>query len=219
MKAIALVFMGTLAVVDADAKSMTLFTPACEEALALSALPQRLRDDATAYVLEKDGYRKSKSGGGAFSCLVTRNHPDSIIPLCFDREGTEKILPSSKRRGEMILSGSPNSAFLEERQKKFEAGDLLIPGPGVSYMVSDYNYIYAAPLGRLIKVAAHMMYYAPFKSDSDIGGSRAAGAENQGMPFINDEGIHGMMISYVEEASDSSDVITQCEGQLPEPPQ
>lgn len=198
---------------------MTLFSTECEEALALSALPARLRDDVTTYVLKPQGYRVSKRGDGPFTCLVTHNHPDSIIPVCFDRAGTDAIVPTELRRGEMILGGDTVQDFMVERTKKAETGELAEPKPGVSYMVSDYNYIYAPPAAQLFKIDAHMMYYAPNMTDDDIGGSQIDGTQNKGMPFMNDPGIHGMMIAYVEQASDSSDVQRQCSGQLPpEPP-
>lgn len=40
------------------AESVTSFTKQCEEALALSALCERLRDNATVYVLGKNGFEK-----------------------------------------------------------------------------------------------------------------------------------------------------------------
>ena len=80
-----LILVGMFTACASAAKEhIELLSTACEEALALSALPERLRTDATVYVLEATGYRKSRAGQGAFSCLVTRNHPQSYIPLCFD---------------------------------------------------------------------------------------------------------------------------------------
>ena len=201
------------------ASAVKLLSTQCEEALALSAIPQRLRSNATVYTLQADGYHISKHGDGAFTCAVVRNHPDSIIPECFDVEGTKTILPSHLRRGEMIQAGLPDITYLEERNQKEKQGEIQPPAkPGVSYMISDYNYIYIAPLDGLRKIPAHMMYYAPYLTDADIGGSMEAAGTNVGLPVINDPGIHGFMIAYVAKASDSSDVIKHCKGQLGEEP-
>ena len=86
-------------------------------------------------------------------------------------------------------------------------------------MVSDYNYIYFERPKRVLKVPAHLMYYAPNLTDKDIGGSAEASLKNKGIPFINDPGIHGMVISFVERASNSRQVVRHCTGQLTaEPP-
>jgi len=220
------VWMGTLiaiagiggATTAAAAETVPLLPTACEEALALSALPARLRAEATTYVLEANGFRKTREGTGPFTCLVTRNHPDSLIPLCFDRAGTETIVPSEIRRGEMIQAGKTNDDFNAERTRGAKDGTVKAPAPGVSYMTSDYNYIYNADAGQIVKVPAHMMYYAPYLTDKDIGGSEEDGMRNPGLPFINDQGVHGMMISMLNEASDSSEVEQHCTGQLPPPP-
>ena len=149
------------AMTAAAAETVPLLPTSCEEALALSALPARLRAEATTYVLEADGFRKTREGTGPFTCLVTRNHPDSIIPLCFDQAGTKAIVPSEIRRGEMIQAGKTNDAFNAERTQGAKDGTVKVPAPGVSYMTSDYNYIYNAEAGQIVKVPAHMMYYAP----------------------------------------------------------
>ena len=221
MKRVLIILVGLLLadIGSADSK-LPLLSNQCEEALALSAIPARLRGDATVYVLEADGYRISKRGTGPFTCLVTRNHPDSIIPECFDAEGTKAIVPTELRRGEMIQAGATAAEFMEERSRKEQTGEVRAPEKhGLSYMVSDYNYIFIEPLGGVFKIDAHMMYYAPYLTDEDIGGSPEAGSANKGMPFMNDPGVHGYMIAYVDTPSDSSAVIEHCEGQLmKEPP-
>lgn len=195
------------------AEPLKLLPSGCEEALALSAVPERLRADATVYGLEKDGYRKSRTGDGAFTCLVTRNHPESIVPVCFDRAGKD-FVTSLIRRGEMAQQGLPDSDYLAERAVKGKASDQF----GLSYMVSNYNYIYIPPMKRIAKVPPHVMYYAPHVTDADIGGSQQDGMTNTGMPYMNDSGIHGMIISNVAQASDSSAVIQHCTGQLMDEP-
>ena len=61
LKVATAVTFGTLIAASASA-SLKLLTPACEEALALSALPAELRETASAYVLERRGYRLARQG-------------------------------------------------------------------------------------------------------------------------------------------------------------
>ena len=212
----ALLSGASLTVVSAE--PLKLLTTECEEALALSALPERLRENVTVYVLGKTGFEKSRAGTGPFACIANRNHPDSIIPMCFDKPGTAAVLPSEFRRGEMIQAGLTNADYIADRTRRVGTGDVKAPTPGVSYMVSDYNYIYIGPMDRVIKIPAHMMYYGPNMADDDIGGSLQDSFVNIGMPAMNDPGVHGMIVSLVAQASDSSDVVQYCANQLPAKP-
>src|SRR5260370_39026158 len=53
-----------------------------ETALALSAAPKHLRNGATVYVLEHEGFIKVKEGVNGFTCLVHRDHPLNQKPTC-----------------------------------------------------------------------------------------------------------------------------------------
>ncbi len=213
-----LLFLFLVASVARAEGAIQLLPEPCEEALALSALPLELREQASVYVLRADGYEKSRTVDGVFNCLVTRNHPESIVPLCFDEPGSKAILASSIRRGEMSQQGFTNREFMAEREAKTKAGTVKPAEPGISYMVSDFNYIYFSNTGRIGKVPPHTMYYAPYVTNEDIGGSVVRASARKGLPFINDPGVHGMMVAMVDRASDSSDVLRHCEGYLPAQP-
>ena len=62
--------------------------------------------------------------------------------MCFDEPGMKAILPSSLRRGEMALAGKSNAEFNADRKQRTHKGEVGPAAPGVSYMVSDYNYIF-----------------------------------------------------------------------------
>ncbi len=193
-------------------------TPACEEALALSALPKRLRAGASVFVLTDDGYRMSRSGDGPFTCIVGRNHAEALIPQCPDAAGLDSVIPGIILKSQLALAGAAIEARQAEFEKKKENGDLSAPDrPGVSYMMSNFNYAWNHQAGGLMRIPPHVMFYAPNLSNDDIGGSMQEGmGSNRGVPFIIEEGIHGYMTSMVEHPSDSSDVFAACDGQLPE---
>src|SRR5579863_6461941 len=77
-----------------------LMPPDREAALALSAAPEHLRAGATGYVLQAHGFVKVKEGTNGFTCAVNRDHPLNQKPTCWDREGSETILPKVLRIGD-----------------------------------------------------------------------------------------------------------------------
>lgn len=191
----------------------------CELAVARSAAPARLRADATVYALQDGKYRKVIDGGGPLTCIVERNDPDSIVPQCLDRAGVDTILPALIHRSLLSLAGASFDEIQADFRQRVANGEFQPPPrPGVSYMMSNYNYTYVATAARVMKISPHIMYYAPHLKNSDIGGSFQAMVENAGMPFVFDEGIHGYMISYTEHEADPNEVAEACRGQLGEAP-
>ena len=194
-------------------------TSECEEVLALSALPLRLRDQASVVVLDGDEYRKTISSDGPFTCIVERNHPQSLIPQCADAAGRDTIIPAVIAKSLWALDGVVGT----ERQARFDErvadGTFRPPArPGIAYMVSDYNYVWNGAANSRLRVPPHVMFYAPGLEEADMGGSMAHSFENRGMPFLLEAGIHGYMISYVDHGSNSAAVERACAGQLPPAP-
>lgn len=203
----------------ADAAARDELSRSCEIALALSALPSRLRDQADVYVLANGRYEKAVDADGPFTCIVDRNHASSIAPQCMDSEGAQTILPALIAQSEAAVG----IALAADASRRYAAvladGDYAAPGrAGISYMMSAYNYIYAPNAGRVLKIPPHVMFYAPGLTNDDIGGSLESTVTNLGTPFVVNPGPHGYMISYTEHASDSADVAETCAGQLGDPP-
>lgn len=191
----------------------------CEIAIARSALPQRLRADASVYALVGDEYRKVVDGAGPFTCIVERNHPDSVIPQCMDAAGVDSVLPAIIDRSEMAAGGADFEAIEMANQARLGTGKYHgARRPGISYMMSDYAYAYVGSAGRVLKLAPHVMYYAPGVSNADVGGSLKSMIENIGTPFVLNEGPHGYMIVYTEHRADPTEVAETCQGQLGERP-
>lgn len=193
-------------------------TADCESALALSALPARLRDTASVYVLRDDRFEMAREGSGPFTCIVERNHPVSLIPQCTDAAGRDSVVPGIVQRSEWVMEELSADARAERFASLVTAGEMVAPPrPGVSYMMSDFSYTWNPSLGDYVKIPPHVMFYAPNLSDEDIGGSMAEGmGTNRGVPFIVQPGIHGFMTSMVEHASESDAVRAACAGQLPD---
>lgn len=189
----------------------------CEEALALSALPARLRDQASVYSLTDQGFKMTREKDGPFTCIVERNHVDAVIPQCVDAAGADTIIPGIMQKTQWSLNGMQ----VAERRAKFKElaeRDEFQPASrsGISYMMSDFNYVWNANSEDLMRVPPHVMFYAPNISNEDVGGSfEEAVSNNRGTPFVVEVGVHGYMTSFVENASESDDVMAACAGQLP----
>lgn len=203
----------------AVAGDLTRITRECEIAVARSALPERLRADASVYALVGDRYEKVVDGSGPFTCVVERNHPESVIPQCMDKAGVDSVLPAIIDRSEMLVAGSDFAAIEAANQEKLHAGHYRTASrPGVNYMMSDYNYIFVESANRVLKVPPHVMFYAPGLSNADVGGSFQGMIENVGTPFVFQEGPHGYMLTYAEHRADPNEVADACRGQLGERP-
>lgn len=213
----ALAGLATIAPVLASGRDS--LTEACEIEVALSAAPKRLRENASVYALVNGDYRLLREGDGPLTCIVERHHRDSLVPQCVDRAGVDSVLPAILARSRMALSGAGFEEIDAESDAKLEAGDFKAPSrPGISYMMSDYNYIFVPSAKRILKVPAHVMFYAPGVSNADIGGSFESTVKNIGTPVLFSEGPHGYMIVYTQYPADANGVAEACGGQLGEAP-
>jgi hypothetical protein len=162
-----------------------------EITLALNAAPAHLRDAATVYVLESKGYVVARKGSNGFTCLVHRDHPLNQKPTCWDREGSETIVPAVLREGELLMQGKPVPEIRADVRRGFESGKFIAPRrPGIAYMLS-VNRNYNPGTGKVDIFPPHVMFYAPNLTDADIG---STGDPSNGLPFIAYQGPHGYMI-------------------------
>ena len=154
-----------------------------EVKLALSALPEPLRADATVHVLAKDGYRKAKDGSSGMNCLVEQSTADSQEPICWDREGSETIMPVVFAKAAWRAQGLKSDDIDVRVAKGFADGSFRAPRRGgVAYMNSAANYVPAGD--RVIHYAPHVMIYAPYVTNKDIG----ANGKDPNAPWVLNEG-------------------------------
>ncbi|MDJ0710627.1 MAG: hypothetical protein QNJ14_09565 [Woeseiaceae bacterium] len=184
----------------------------CEIALAQSALPARLRGRAATYVWTGDDYATPKTEPGQFHCIVARNHPTSIIPICVTDSGLDTVLQGIIYKSRLAMQGVP----VDEAEKRFaeraKNGEFTAPAaPGISYMMSSHNHIYRPQNDSFLNVPAHVMMFAPDVDPEVIGSATFPGAiANPGVPIAIDSGIHAYIVTFVAEAADSGEVVEQC---------
>ncbi len=124
-----------------------------EIALAKSAAPPALSNDANVLVLEKDGYHTAIEGKNGFTCVVERGwmspldssdfwNPKLRGPICYNPPAVRSILPYTLLRTKLILSGLTKAQMVESIQAQVAASLLPLPEPGaMSYMMSKNQYL------------------------------------------------------------------------------
>lgn len=137
--------------------------------LAESAAPAEISAKATVYVLERSGYEKVRDGTNGFSCFVDRQTPWNSEPTCFDAEGTATTLPTRIFTEAERGKGKTEEQIKAEIEEGYKSGKFKAPGkPGIVYMMSD-NASILVPGNKLVHVPQHLMFYAPYATDKDIG--------------------------------------------------
>jgi hypothetical protein len=172
-----------------------LLPRALEVELALSAAPRHLRDQATVWVLEHNGYTLAKQGSNAFTCVVSRRAGD-LFPVCWDAEGARSLLKVDFDDAQLRLAGKTTAEIDEIVARRYKSGDYTAPArAGIAYMLAPLRYRIDEH-GAVSRTASnpHLMFYGPSLSDADIGGARGA------FVFMNRVGPDGMMIVPVGQA-------------------
>lgn len=141
--------------------------------LAKSAAPPEISDHATVYVLDKTGYVKVQDGTNGFSCFVDRQTPLNLEPTCFDAEGSATTLISRFYAEDQRAKGKPEEEIKAGIDAGYKTGKFHAPAkPGIVYMMSDHGVLFVS--GKLVHIPAHLMFYAPYATDKDIGSPAAA---------------------------------------------
>ena len=151
--------------------------------LAESAAPQEISGKATVYLLEASGYAKIRDGSNGFACLVDRQTPFNLEPSCFDSEGAATTLPTRLFAEEQRAKGKSEEQINAAIAEGYKSGKFQAPRKsGIVYMLSDQIYLLIGD--KLIHAAPHLMFYAPYATEKDIGSPPAT----PGMPHVIREG-------------------------------
>jgi hypothetical protein len=137
--------------------------------LAESAAPSEISGKASVYVLERTGYAKVREGTNGFTCFVDRQTPLNSEPTCFDAEGSATTFPTRLLAEDLRANGKTEEQITAEVEAGYNSGKFHAPQkPGIVYMMSDSVYI-LIPGNKLVHVPPHLMFYAPYATDKDLG--------------------------------------------------
>lgn len=139
--------------------------------LALSAMPEHMRDGTAVLALERGGYVPARDGDNGFTCLVRRSgavpgrFTDSILPICYDAVGSSTLLPAVLDEVRMLEDGESFGQVAVAIEQAWRDGKYEVPGPGVSYMLSPVFCL----AGRCGGYVPHTMFYAPYRLAPEVG--------------------------------------------------
>jgi len=148
-----------------------------EIALARSAAPKSISENATVLVLDRHGYETAVEGKNGFVCVVERAwmspadspefwNPKLRGPICFNPPAARSVLPITYKRTKLALAGLSRDEIFAETKKAFERGELPALEPGaMSYMMAKGAYLTDHGDHNL----AHLMIYTPPIKGSDWG--------------------------------------------------
>src|SRR5579863_2571330 len=157
-----------------------------EIALARSAAPTSVSNDATVLVFEKSGYQTAVEGKNGFTCLVERSwmspidrpefwNPKIRGPICYNPPAVRTILPYTINRTKLVLAGLSKAQIRENIAAAMTKNELPTPEAGaMSYMMSKEGHLGDA-VGHW---CPHLMFHVP-KADET-----SWGADLEGSPVL-----------------------------------
>jgi hypothetical protein len=167
-----------------------------EIALARSAAPASISNEAEILVLGDHGYETAVKGKNGFVCLVERAwfasfddpefwNPKTRGPDCLNHAAATSVLPANLERTRWVLAGVSKTEMAARTRSS--AAARLIPARGaVGYMLSKQQ-----QLGDHGHWHPHLMFFEPHTSSASWGAglpgspvSASEGAPNEGTTFF-----------------------------------
>ncbi len=158
-----------------------------EIALARSAAPEAVSDDAEVLVLGRHGYETAVKGKNGFVCLVERSwtapiddpnfwNPKLRGPICLNAPAARSYLPLTIKKTELILAGQSKVQMFEGIKAALDNKELPTQEPGaMSYMMSKQQYLN----DQAGNWHPHLMFFVP-QTDA-----QAWGADVKGSPVLS----------------------------------
>jgi hypothetical protein len=124
-----------------------------EIALARSAAPKAISQDAEVMVLGRHGYEAVVKGTNGFVCMVERSwtagiddpdfwNPKLRAPLCFNPAAARTYLPITIKKTELVLAGQSKTQMFESLKAAFDKKELRPLEVGaMCYMLSKQGHL------------------------------------------------------------------------------
>lgn len=167
-----------------------------EIAMARSAAPASISDNAEILTLGVHGYETAVKGKNGFVCYVSRSWDNNIDnaefwnpkvrgQMCLNPAAVRSILPNYLKRTEWVLSGVSKTEMLERIKAAIAAKKITAPEAGaMSYMLSKDGYLGDGVGGHW---HPHVMFWNPpvagAQWGADLPGSPVLSAPSDVLPF------------------------------------
>lgn len=160
-----------------------------EIALARSAAPKAISDDAEILVLERQGYKTAASGKNGFVCLVQRSwaagiddpefwNPKLRSPICLNAPAVRTFLPLIIAKTKLALAEKSRAQISDEIGAALDKKELPALEVGaMSYMMSKDGYV-GDHVGHW---HPHLMFFVPLTD------AKSWGASLPGSPIFGGE--------------------------------
>jgi len=157
-----------------------------EIALARSAAPESISQDAEVLVLGTHGYETAAKGKNGFVCTVQRSwiapfddpgfwNPKGRAPVCLNAPAARSYLPLILKRTELVLAGRSKAQMFEDLKAAVDRKELPAMESGaMCYMMSKQAYL----SDRDPRWHPHLMFFAPLTDPA------AWGADLSGSPIL-----------------------------------
>jgi hypothetical protein len=141
-----------------------------EIALARSAAPAAVSDDARVLVWNGADFEAAVEGANGVTCYVARSWPESLEPHCFDEEGSATILPIHVLQMKLWDSGAAPEAVDAAIARGLRTGELRLPSrPVMSYMMSAGQRLIDDDGQSVGAWQPHLMIYYPYLTQEALG--------------------------------------------------
>ena len=155
-----------------------LMDEADELAIAATAGPNSITENATYYVLRESGFERVVDGTNGFHCFVERSwtgprrgtdrafDPKVRAPHCINDEGSETTMQEIFMVSHMAMAGHGNEEITREIDAAHADGRLRLPERlSLTYMMSKHQY-----LAEGIEAwHPHVMIWIPYLTEADVG--------------------------------------------------
>jgi hypothetical protein len=150
-----------------------------EIALARSAAPESISNDATILVLGRQGYETAVRGKNGFVCLVERSwmeafdmpefwNPKVRGAECLNRQAARSILPIANLRTTMVMAGHSKAQIVSALTAAFEMKQLPdLENGAMAFMMSKSAYLFDAGDHN----GPHVMIFTSLEDGKDWGAS------------------------------------------------
>jgi hypothetical protein len=150
-----------------------------EIAMARSAAPKSISDEAEVMVLGTQGYTTAENGTNGFLCIVERSwgaatdepefwNPKVRSPICFNPSAAKTFVPIFLMKTKLVLAGKSKTEIHGAISSAFDKKELPTLQPGaMCYMLSKRQYLN----DRGMHWHPHLMFLVPGDDTKSWGGN------------------------------------------------
>ena len=170
-----------------------MMDPAAEIALARSAAPKSISDDAQVLVLGQAGFYVAASGTNEWACLVQRSwnaavdfpefwNPKIRAPICLNPAAVRSVLPIVTFWTKMAMAGQSKEQMAAKAKTAFATQELPVLESGaMSFMMSKDGYL----ADDNPHFHPHVMFFEPLGEGSKWGANMAGSPVFAGEDKVN----------------------------------